>query len=526
MKTILIKIGTYVIFLLLVLTIFCSLIISTSAEPEPYERGIIQKISAKLLGMIWYNIGAGPYAKYFYANPSVVEIDYLDNVSTELIWGTERLERRNYHRFQPQVFPEFTLIYEAIFPPEVPEGAFRVIFDPPTFDVRDYHDFWDPQVTSGEIPVESVAQASINMTLFLDIPADPENTFQDFILKINVSIYRKYGQLLAPLFMGGFGRFAFFGGFWRISNVADIGHKSFDLFVKVAPYREAEIISISPPIEMQPNDLKNAKIQVQNRGSHIEQFGFKVSGAGDTLYVNTPSPITLSPGEIRTLDIGLITKPLAYDRGTLHTVSVDMYPTDTPNITIATGDLTVRTKGFALQSIFRFRFSWHIFFAISIILFLIILIAIIRRVQLLRYLKKPRKPWTLKEEKQYLQKLLKDKEKEEYQKNLEMMKSEHISALLWYKFYKKSVLREKRKKGKLFSIINNTFSSIKKVSKKPSLPKKTQIIKNKSKKTTTIKIPKIKTKEIIKKPEPKPLSKQDEVIRKIQLQQRKTQNRF
>jgi len=47
---------------------------------------------------------------------------------------------------------------------------------------------------------------------------------------------------------------------------------------------------------------------------------------------------------------------------------------------------------------------------------------------------KPDKPWNLPEERKYLEKL-KEKDKEEYNNVLKMMRDEYKSALLWYKSY-------------------------------------------------------------------------------------------
>ena len=502
------------LFLLILSSIFITASTPVSAVPVPPTGKPREYIAALIFQLIgWYNIGSGLSPKYFYADPDVIEIDYLSNTTVDLVWGTEREERRNWHRFQENIFPEFTLRYDAVFPPEIPEDAFRVVFDPATFDVVNYHE----EVGGNDVQAQ---QPTTKMTLYLDLPPDPENTIQDFVLKVNVSIFRKYGDLIDT-----FGLLVtLFGGFLQANFQADVGHKSFYVFVKVKPFRDAEIY-VPEPLELRPMDMKTAQIQVQNRGSHIEQFGFKVSGQKEPLIVNTPQPITLAPGEVRTLDVGFVSKPFAYDRGTLHTVSVDVYPYDEPDNIVARGDLTVWTKGFAVQAVFSFRYSWHIFFIISIIIFLLIMIALFRRIQLLKYLRKPRKPWTLYEEKQFLQKLLKDNKKDEYQKILEQMKSEYLSALLWYKYYKKSVLREQRRKSKLYSLIINPISGVKKVVKKPIIPKKPQKVKTKSKKPTSISLPKIKPKEIIKKPEPKPLTQQDEVLRKIRLQQRKMQKK-
>jgi hypothetical protein len=444
-----------------------SLTTSISAEEEPnyprwYQGGpynpdiegtlggnLINFIANKFFPVLgWYNIGSGKAPKYFYSNPSVIEIDYLGNASVNLTWGTEREERKNWHRFQDNIFPEFTLYYEPVFPDNIPKDAFHYILDPPSFDILEYH-----ESVGGNDP--RAPQPVTNLTLYLDLPPDPNNPIQDFVLTINVSIQRKYGNLIEEFGLG-----AIFGGFWNVNYNADIGRKSFEIFVKVKPHYRAEI-RVPPLVELSLEDATSAKIEVENRGSHVEQFAFRVKNNAEKFMVNTPPPITLYPGETGLVDVGFITKPMVYDPGTLHSIEIEVYPVDDKNMTtLATGILSVRTKGFALQGIFSFKFSWHLFFASLFIIFILIIYLIIKKIKLSSSFKKPKKPWMLPKEKQHLEKLLKENKKDEYKSTMEMMKQEYVSSLLWYEYYRKSLIKKERKKGKLVIFLINVKNSI------------------------------------------------------------------
>ena len=229
---------SYTVFAIVCLIIFSSTLVhivpTSQAKPEPPDDSkFLQNIWAKLLSFIWFNIGSGKAPKYYYADPDYMEIDYLGNTTVDLVWGVENRtgedKRRPYHRFQENVYPEYTLVYDVKFPKGVAEDAFHAVFDPPAFDVSEYDEYWQKEVEEGRIKEEDVLQPSTKLTLFLDIPSDPSNPIQNFILKVNVSIYKKYGDLIAPIKSGGFGIGAFFGKFWRANFNASIGHKNFSL---------------------------------------------------------------------------------------------------------------------------------------------------------------------------------------------------------------------------------------------------------------------------------------------------------
>jgi len=522
------KYTTFIVILLIVFTTTLVQIVPTSqAKPEPPDKTkILQQIWALLLSLKWYNVGSGPYAKYFYAEPDYVELEYLGNTTVDLIWGVENPDRRPYHRFQANIFPEFTLVYDAIFPEDIPNGAFRAIFDPPTFDILDYHE----EVGGNEA---QASQATTKLTLFLDRPRDPSNPIQDFILKVNVSIYRKYGNIMSE-----FGPIiSFLSGIWKVNYEADIGHKFFYIHVKIKPYRNAELYMPSL-IEMHLNDCKSTQIQIQNRGSHIEQFGFRIDSGKGSLLVNTPPPMTLYPGETGYAEVGLITKPVAYDRGTLHSVNVELYPYDQPNVTLSSGILSVRTQGFAIQGIFSFKYSWHLFFLGIIIILCGATYLFIRRLRLTKELIKPNKPWTIPEEKKYLDKILKNNKTEEYKNNLKMMKEEYNSALLWYKNHRKSLINEKHKQGKLKKFTSRTTSKFLDISKniKKKLTKEIKKVKKPKNKDQGMKqkivkikprdIKKVEKKDFIDKTLEKEKRKKEKILQKIKNQQKKQMKKF
>jgi len=467
----------YTAFVIVCLIIFSStnVVPTSQARPEPVDDSKLwQRIWAKLLSLKWYNIGSGKMVKSFYAEPDYIEIDYLGNATINIVWGvqnrTDEEKRNPWHRLNTNITNELTITYYAIFPENVTENTFHVVFDPPIFDVLEY----DRKVGGTSSHAQ---QPTTKLTLSMDLPADPNRPIQDFTLKIKVIMVMKYGDLITYL-SGSPGNFKllkqannFFimllGHYLKANYLAEtrIYRYNVSLFVKVKPFRNAELY-LPSLVNMHLNECKSAQIQVQNRGSHIEQFGFRVNGEDHSLLVNTPSPITLAPGEVGYVGVGLVTKPIAYDRGTLHSVSVEVYPCDQPDVTLSSGILSVRTKGFVVSNVPSIEYFWHVFFAGLIIFFFVILILNNRRQKLARICKKPEKPWKYSNEIGYLESLLKEKKVEEYKRTFKMMKEEYNSSLLWYKSYRNFMIKKSQKKGKLKKLFCGTSSKDSNVSKK------------------------------------------------------------
>ena len=74
----------YTAFTIVCLIIFSSTLIyiapTSQAIPEPPDGDnapLRQKFWAWILSFKWYNVGSGPKAKYFFADPDYIKLDYL-----------------------------------------------------------------------------------------------------------------------------------------------------------------------------------------------------------------------------------------------------------------------------------------------------------------------------------------------------------------------------------------------------------------------------------------------------------------
>jgi hypothetical protein len=294
---------------------------------------------------------------------------------------------------------------------------------------------------------------------------------------------------------GIFGFFgALFGGFLKAQYAAEVGHRNFSIHVRINPFRNAELYMPSG-IEMDLNDLKKATVKVQNRGTHIEQFGFKVSGDGGSLIVNTPPAITLYPGDIGCPEVGLVTRPIAYDRGTVHNVKIEVYPCDEPEKILTSGILSVRTKGVSLAGVITSVYFFVISILIIILFIIFILYIVYKKIYISKLIKKPGKPWKIKVEEKFLRSLKEDKKWEDVKLELKFMKDEYISSLLWYKYNKKFIIKEHRKKNKqkmeksiheMFNNFMDFYNKIKADETKKSRIKKEKIIPDKIDKKNVI----------------------------------------
>jgi len=207
-------------------------------------------------------------------------------------------------------------------------------------------------------------------------------------------------------------------------------------------------------------------------------------------------------------------------------------------VTLSSGVLSVRTQGFAIQGIFSFKYSWHLFFVGIIVIFCGAVYLFIRRLKLTEICKKPQKPWTIPEEKKYLDKLLKEKKTGEYESILKMMKEEYDSALLWYESYREFLIKEKRKEGKLkkltgsiaakFSDISKKIGKkrVKKEKKVEEPERKDQEIKQKTVEAKPTEIKKDKKREIVDKIAEREKRKKEKTIQKIRRQQQKQKKKF
>jgi len=412
---------------------------------NPDAGEIVNFLANKIYKIIFgFNIGSGVAPKYFSASPQVITIDYLGNASTQIVWGNPK---KPYHGFQTNVFSEMTFYYNVSFPDYIPESAFRYYFEPTTIDLEEYDKEMSSIYGDGGDANKQKPMPYSTLHIILDEPPDPNNPIQDFILSVNVTIVRKFTNMIETEAFGAdpenpdlFDKISTaLGsiGFLRVYSTSSVGQRSCQVFVKINPYRNATIYS-SNPIQMKPDEKKTVSLRIQNRGSHVEQFGIRCTSNHKNLFVNTPGPVTIYPGQSRDINLGLVTKPIIYDHGTVNTVNLEVFPHDDPSSIIAITNITVICKGYNLGGVINFRTNPINIVYFSILSIIILIILIILNSKKTVYFKKPNKPWTIPKEKEYLTSLIKQHRHEDYRTAIIFMKLEYQSSMMWYKSYKKN----------------------------------------------------------------------------------------
>jgi hypothetical protein len=261
-----------------------------------------------------------------------------------------------------------------------------------------------------------------------------------------------------------------------------------DVLLKVNRFHLAEIV---PPrnIEIKPDDLVSIPIEIENLGSHIDTFNFRVTtNTGSELIISSPNALTLKPNEIGYTKIGVITPPNFLDPGTVHSITVEAYSIYEPD-KVFTNTVTLTTRGVYVSEMGGIYSGFF-----GIIILLVVAFFLYRRKKRFdKICKKPEKPWEIPDEKEYLEEL-KKKDKEEYNEVLNMMQEEYESALLWYKSYLEVMIKKEKKKTvsvwKKLSFVTDIFKKpkVKKVeAKKPIMSEKEKI--------------QVKTEEISEKPD-------------------------
>jgi hypothetical protein len=158
---------------------------------------------------------------------------------------------------------------------------------------------------------------------------------------------------------------------------------------------------------------------------------------GYPLALTNNGTITLQPGEKRQAFVGVAAPGNIVDTGTLHSLTIEVYSADQPNVTIGTQRLMLETQGLYISEQIS---AYSIGVAFFIILVLSLFLAWRRRVQS-QICIAPEKPWKIPEEQQHLAEL-KRIDRNAYRQERLMMADEHKSALLWYDDYRKTIRKK------------------------------------------------------------------------------------
>ena len=230
------------------------------------------------------------------------------------------------------------------------------------------------------------------------------------------------------------------------------GSSYFSIPVKSEKLNYLDVKPIDTVKEVPPDSIVNFEIEVTNLGYFIDTFVATVESDDDVTGLLSDQSFVLNPRETRTVTLYVYTQDTFFDPGTTHTLNISAYSLKYPDNKYF-AQVQVTTRGF--------YFSPLLIFSMALVIIILIMIYVVffyvKEKRDRELFGKPTKPWTLPEEKRYLDKL-KEKDKEEYDKVLHMMKDEYQSALLWFEDYRNS-MKQDEKGRKQKESLGNKFTS-------------------------------------------------------------------
>lgn len=408
---------------------------------------------------------------------------------------------------QPMNMPFF--LYDRIlyFSAEVlgggPSNVWFINFDPPSMN-------------ASKLPVT-------NVTISLTSPPVATEPIQNTIIRIRIDDTWLMGNLWWPkredfFFPSLWFIAAFTGGFGKYSGKVLTDTYYVDVLVTVKPFHAAKIQAL-PPKKLSPSQTTSIPILIENQGNYNDTFNFRIrTETGHPLTVTRNGTITLQPGEQGQAFIGVALPKNILDTGTLHSLFIEVYSADQPNVSIATQRVFIESQGFYItEENTVYSIGFGLFFLIIIGVFLKL-----RQKSSRKNGKKPEKPWKIPEEQQHLEELKKT-DKNAFEHERLMMEDEYKSALLWYKNESKAP-RKERKTDKQKKPLSSTFKKLVNLPKKIQKIKKKQKVKPKKKQKVK---PKEKTKKQLFKPLiPKEDIRKENIFEKIKKEQEKQLRRL
>ncbi|MCX6666667.1 MAG: hypothetical protein NTV74_00270 [Euryarchaeota archaeon] len=467
---------------LLVSTILIQPVIAQDVEQPPKPDKLFDKLAVAIfnnvyiMGVPWF-VFRFAEPDVFTVTPNVIEADLSKN--TEVTIGVINKTSGDYKSLKDfYLFPSFTgqdFEFSLELPDYLPKDAIRADFNPQTLNLFD----------------EGQLKTTLIFT-FANIPKDkalPEN----IVLRVNITKYTTAGNLYLPpkglrgimpftFITGKYGTFMWFFGASGIIPGAPFGvlyggkrtveyTTYLDIIVKL---NQTRIIDIVPPqnIELEPDKIYSIPIQVKNLGNDIDSFNFRVSTSEDSgLLISPPPAITLAPNEVGYTNLGIVTSENFWDPGTLNSIKIEAYSIFNPD-KVNNNSVIIFTKGVHVSEV-------GAIYSAVILCVLVLVIAVfffMRRKKFEKIVIKPDKPWEIPAEKEYLEKL-KEKNKEEYNKVLEMMNEEYESALLWYKSYLEAMIKKEKQEMQKAKAVATEKKLVEKPKTKQSEEKKPIVIK-------------------------------------------------
>jgi hypothetical protein len=227
-------------------------------------------------------------------------------------------------------------------------------------------------------------------------------------------------------------------------NGGEIGVSYIDIPVKAAPYHYAEVKPTAEVKNVAPASEITIPVDITNRGNYFDTFVINIEGKNGAVGLASQQNLVLNPGETRRIYVRIMTPEVTlFDPGTIRQISIQVHSIDDPTSKF-TGSIAIKTFGFYL--------SPPLLLGLGIIILIIIIISLIfyykRERELQSLYGKPEKPWKIPEERKHLERL-KEKDIEKYKKELQMMKEEYQSAILWYKYYQEAMKPKTEREKKI-----------------------------------------------------------------------------
>lgn len=395
------------------------------------------------------------------AEPDVIEIGYGENATLEV--GMMDVSTGEFDNTPLQFYMNARFLNFEVFeyPGENSDRSWLVSFNPSTVQAK-------PDI---EKPLKT------KVTISLTAPEDSSHTIQSGTLKIKVKDITAYGNLWYPteeytgsklLWILGS---VFYPGYGKYSGTIDSEMEyNISILIKVKPYHKVRF-EASPLKQIKPGEIASIPIRIQNLGNYNDTFNFRIAGNYSGIILSNPVSISLKPGEQIDTFLGVAVSPNVLDTGTIHTIKVEAYSIDQPNVTIAQRIVFLETRGIFISELGG---AGVLLFGIIAIIFVVFFFYRRRKI-LIKSRKKPEKPWDVSEKQQYLEKLKKE-DRARYNTALNEMENEYISSLQSYKSYRKTFLKEARKKSmKRFTDIFKKSDQKKKVKTKKLEKKKQRI---------------------------------------------------
>jgi len=461
-----------------------------------FLENIMQKQNIRLF-FKWY-IYRLQEPPIFVSRPNSINIEYLNNSFIEI--GMEDKEGNWRTNFQGWPFADEEYFeFKLDLPEEIPNGSIKYRFLP--------NEYLYPK--KGK-----------ETKVILNIETYFPNDFQipdQFILRVNITRYQIINNLLknaynSPWVSGSpVSKIIFLLGGWlawvQFLQIQGVGEQNvyLDIVVKENRSHLLEIIPNTKKYTLAPDTIDEIPIRIRNLGSHKDTFNFKIfTENNEDIMLSAPNSVSLEPFEEKTVYISLASPRIFNNPGTLHDIKIQAHSVYDPDIKF-NNTVAVITEGIYVSEGFLYSSIPTLIF----ILVVLYLFYIKRKRKMEKLFAKPKKPWNIPEEEKHLEEL-KKKNKDKYEKELQMMEDEYKSALLWYRSYLDFVLTEKRRKK-----LKERESKVKKEKAKP----KNKREKKKSEKKSVSKIGTIFT-ELFKKEE-KPKAKKEKPKKQKEIPEKK-----